>query len=94
MKKIIRVMVEKVIEVDIPDAKLTPAFLAEFSKYMFSVETPDDLLAYAAKQYAQRGYGYLEGVGWMNPPLLCNPERLEIACQKRSAVISTEIGGE
>lgn len=94
MKKIVRVIVEKEIEVDIPDAMLTPACLADFSRFTFSVEAPEDLLVYAAKQYAERGYGHLEGMGWMNHPRLCNANQMEIGCHERSVVISHEMGGE
>lgn len=64
MKRTVQVVTTKDIEIDIPDDKLTPQALAEFSSYMWKVEKPEQLFQYAAAQVAAYGdTRFLEGLG-------------------------------
>lgn len=64
MKAKVIVTITKEIEVEIPDSELTPCKLEEFSKYMFKVDVPEDLMKYAAEQIAQNeGIFFIEGLG-------------------------------
>jgi hypothetical protein len=63
MKRTVQVTITKEIEVDIPDDKLTPEALEEFSSYMWEVTEPHELFTYAAEQFAQYGTCFVEGLG-------------------------------
>lgn len=65
MKKTVRVIIEKEIEINIPDELLTDEFIAEFESGMFELDDEDkrdSLFKYVACMAAQ-GYGHVEGMG-------------------------------
>lgn len=65
MKKTVRVIIEKEIEIDIPDVCLTDENISQFEGYMFELETEDKreaLFEYVARMAAQ-GYDEAEGLG-------------------------------
>jgi len=55
MKKLVRVTIEKDIEIEIADEALTDAQIVEFSRYMWHVDGARDLFCYAARQIAEYG---------------------------------------
>jgi len=58
------VSIEVELEIHVPDHMLTPESLADFSSYMFAVETPADIYRYVAQQLAHRPYEhFIEGLG-------------------------------
>ena len=63
MKKIVRVTITKEIEIDIPDEMLTDEALEEFSSYMYSVDSVEELFEHAGQYIARFGQGFVEGIG-------------------------------
>lgn len=57
-RRTIRVTIEKEITIELPDQKLTPEFLAEFSASMWPVESIHDVFKYAARMAARELTGY------------------------------------
>jgi hypothetical protein len=63
MKKLIEVTRISVLEVDVPDELLTDKSLSKFSKFMFEVKSPEQMLLHAAKHAAHFESSNLEGLG-------------------------------
>ena len=63
MKKTVRVTVEKEFEIEIPDEMLAPESVETFSRTIFSIDGPDDLFKHAARQIAEYGDHFVEGIG-------------------------------
>jgi len=61
--KLIRVTIEKIIEVSIPNELLTKEEMLDFSKYMFPVATVDHLFTYAAESCFSESCSFVEGLG-------------------------------
>lgn len=65
MKKTVRVIIEKEIEIDIPDGLLTNSFITEFEGYMFELDDDDKrdgLFKHVGWCHA-KGIEYAEGIG-------------------------------
>jgi len=52
IKRTLRVTIEKLITVELPDKVATPEWLAEFNKFMWPIEGIDDVAKYAARMAA------------------------------------------
>jgi hypothetical protein len=63
MKRTVMVTITKEFEIEIPDDRLTPEALAEFSAYMFDVDDPNEMFHLAAEQVGNYGEVYVEGLG-------------------------------
>lgn len=68
MKKTIRVIIEKEIEIDIADERLTPEAIEEFESYMFTLDDfgkdkVKDLFYYVASQVFDEQATHVDGVG-------------------------------
>lgn len=63
MKKTVTVVIEKEIEIAIPDELCSQEVIDEFSEFMFPIESADDLFEYVAAQIAMHGATFVEGVG-------------------------------
>lgn len=63
MKKTVLVTITKEIEVNIPDELLSPARIEEFSAYMFSVSSKEELFEYAGQHVARFDRSFVEGIG-------------------------------
>lgn len=64
MKKTYKVIIEKTVEVDIPDEYLTAQYVEDFERHMFPVETTEDIVKYTAEQVAMFGDDqFIDGVG-------------------------------
>lgn len=66
MKKTVRVIIEKDIEVEIDDDKLSDEFIALFESFMWPVDGTDDLFEYAARQHALYDITFIDGLGPVN----------------------------
>ena len=51
------------VTITIPDDKLTPEYLKEFSGYMFRMDFPEDLIKYAAAYVVRNRTNFVEGIG-------------------------------
>lgn len=64
MKRRIEVITTKVFDIEIPDEKCTPEFIAEFESYMFKLKNGvDSLFEFAAEQLADGQGNFIEGIG-------------------------------
>lgn len=64
MKKTYKVVIEKTVEIDIPDEHLSSQDVEDFERHMFPVETAEDIVKYAAEQVAMFGDDqFIDGVG-------------------------------
>lgn len=63
MKKVVRVVVEKEMEIEIADFLLTEAAVKEFSEIMFNVTDVGDLFKFAAATIVTDGERFVEGLG-------------------------------
>jgi len=90
--KMVRVVVEKEIEVSIPDECLTSEYMKEFSNFMFEVENEDDLFKYAAEQLFNNYDQHIEGLGeakWKGTCMKINPD--DILYQQEYEEVESEI---
>ena len=63
MKKTVCVTITKEIEIDIPDEMLTDDALEEFSSYMYSVDSVEELFEHAGQYVASLDMDFVEGIG-------------------------------
>ena len=63
MKKTVCVTITKEIEIDIPDEMLTDDAPEEFSSYMYSVDSVEELFEHAGQYIARFDESFVEGVG-------------------------------
>lgn len=63
MKKTVRVVITKEIEIDIPDEMLTDDAIMEFSSYMSHIDSVDELFEFAGQYVARLDMDFVEGIG-------------------------------
>ncbi len=66
LKRIVRVTIEKEIEIEFPEGFADPRYLHQFSNGLFDVDSLDDVFVYAAKLAAIDGGGVSwDGIGFL-----------------------------
>lgn len=64
MKKLVKVTIEKEIEIEIPDEMLTEEAIKEFCEHFYAdMDSEDAIIKYAAQYVAQFDRSFVEGIG-------------------------------
>ena len=96
MKRIVMVVIEKDIEVELMPSMFGPMtkaeYIAEFSKYLWDIDSLDDVIKYAARVAADGGIGgNHDGLGLVDHYFSDYPRVPDVKIRTISEEIETEI---
>jgi len=94
-KYIVRVTIEKEIEVELmPEffGEMTEdEYLAEFRKGLWSVDSIDDIVKYAARMAATDGSGIYDGIGYLTNSVAVTKQKPDVKFRELSEEVDEEI---
>jgi hypothetical protein len=96
MKKIIRVTLEKEIEIELNHDEFfhgmtEKEYLEEFSKTFWDVKSMDDVYKYAAEMVAIHGSGFYEGIGEIVSYYLINNKKYAGSYRELNSDVEVDI---